>query len=244
MKSFLISAWLAIVLTLMQKVNGDDWDSQSWATRLINAVFSKDENLVKRRLDNGADANETTGSGYTALMYASMYGTEKMVELLVPKSDAKASNNEGKTALMYAARFGNKKMVELLLPNSDAKASNKDGQTTLMYAAQYGNKDLLELLLSKSDAKATDKQGYTALMYSAFYGTERMVEILLPKSDVNARNNHDGKTALLYAARRYGTNKITEGNGNTILDLAKSFGNSQIVSFLQQYNGEFVKKTL
>ena len=91
-----------------------------------------------------------------------------------------------------------------MLPESDAKASDKNGRTALMYAARYGNKDLVELLLPKSDAKATDKRGYTALMYAAFYGTEQMVEILLPKSDAKASNNYDGKTALMYAARRYG----------------------------------------
>ena len=146
MKAFLISAWLVIVSTLAQKANGADWATQTWATPLINAVFKNDENLVKRLLANDYlhDAKETTGSGYTALMYAAMYGREKMVELLVPKSDAKARNNyDGKTALMYAARHGNEKMVKNLLPKSDAKASNKNEQTALMYAAQYGNKDLL-----------------------------------------------------------------------------------------------------
>ena len=93
-------------------------------------------------------------------------------------------------------------------------------------------------------------------MYAAFYGTEQMVEILLPKSDAKASNNYDEKTALMYAVRRYGKNKMVElllpesdvkavccqtaddtgGNGYTALDLAKSFGDSQIVSLLQQYN--------
>ena len=147
-------------------------------------------------------------------------------------------------------------MVELLLPESDANASNKNGQTALMYAARYGNKDLVGLLLPKSDAKATDKQGYTALMYAAFYGTEQMVKILLSKSDAKANNNYDGKTALMYAVRRYGKTKMvelllpesdvkavccqtaddTDSYGYTAIDLAKSFGNSQIVSLLRQYN--------
>ena len=96
-----------------------DWATQSLATPLINAVFNNDKNLVKRLLADGADAKATIGSGYTALMYAAVYGTEKMVELLLPKSDVKAvccqtANNNGYTALDFAKSFGNSQIVSLL----------------------------------------------------------------------------------------------------------------------------------
>ena len=183
MKLFLISAWVVIVLTLAQKVNGAYRADQPWATPLINAVFKNDENLVKRLLANGANASATTGSGYTALMYAAKEGKEKMVELLVTKAaDAKASTNyEGKTALMYAARYGNKKMVELLLPKSDAKATtngNYYGMTALMYAALGANDKSVELLLPKSDAKAVDNYGLTALDYAKSRGNNQIIELL------------------------------------------------------------------
>ena len=65
--------------------------------------------------------------------------------------------------------------------------------------------------------------GITALMYAARrYGKNKMVKLLLPKSDVKAVCCQ--------------TDDDTGGNGYTALDLAKSFGNSQIVSLLQQYN--------
>ena len=45
--------------------------------------------LVKSLLDSGADAKATGNNGYTALMIAVIHDNDKLVKLLLPKSDAK-----------------------------------------------------------------------------------------------------------------------------------------------------------
>ena len=158
MRSFVVSAWLLLFATAeyVPKVNGALGD-----TPLIKAVNWNNLELVKRLLDNGADAKATNSYGNTALMSAAVYGTNELVELLLPKSNAKATNNNGRSTLMYAAYRGRNKMVELLLPKSDAKATENDGYTALMYAAKYGSYKAksMELLLPKSDANLTTNFG-------------------------------------------------------------------------------------
>ena len=45
--------------------------------------------LVRSLLDSGADAKATGNNGYTALMIAVIHDNDKLVKLLLPKSDAK-----------------------------------------------------------------------------------------------------------------------------------------------------------
>ena len=88
MRFFFIPAWLLFLLlgttSYISKVNGAPGD-----TPLIRAVRKNNLDLVKRLLDNGADAKATSNSGYTALMFAAKFGTEKMLKLLLPMSNAK-----------------------------------------------------------------------------------------------------------------------------------------------------------
>ena len=98
MRSFVVSAWLLLLATTayIPKVNGATGD-----TPLITAVNWNNLELVKHLLDNGADAKATNSYGNTALMSAAVYGTDKLVELLLPKSNAKATNNGGRSTLMH-----------------------------------------------------------------------------------------------------------------------------------------------
>merc|ERR1712203_84498 len=105
------------------------------------------------------------------LMKAARYGTDKMVEPLIPVSDVKASDKKGKTALMDAARSrkeNNEKSVELLIPVSHVKATDVYGETALMNAAGFGTAKMVELLIPLSNVKATNSDGEDALYYALF----------------------------------------------------------------------------
>ena len=141
MNLYIISEWLVLLATTacLQNVNCEN------VTPLISAVLNNNVDLVKRLLANGADA-KATYYGKSALMMAAEYGDNKMVEILLPKSDAKATDTSGDTALMWAVLYGTAQMVEILLPESDVKAANTKGDTALDLAKALGSNQIVRLL--------------------------------------------------------------------------------------------------
>ena len=84
----------------------------------------------------GADINQKDKCGNTALMMASEYGCNEVVELLIQKgADVNAESNKGWTALMNASRNDDREIVELLIQNgADANQKNNEGQNAMMVA--------------------------------------------------------------------------------------------------------------
>merc|ERR1711971_874450 len=166
---------LLSIITCLQKVNGDYQNNSP----LQIAVINNNVDLVKSLLANDSDVKATNDHGDTALMTAAgIFGSSKMVELVLPYSDVKATDNFGYTALMYAAMSENEKSVELLLPNSDVKATNVRGETALMHAAMSGNEKSVELLLPNSDVEAINRRGNTALGLAKALGRNQIVSLL------------------------------------------------------------------
>jgi hypothetical protein len=74
---------------------------------LTNAVTSGDEQAVSALLANGADVNETTGGGQTALILAVIFGRTNLVRILVNAgADPKLRDNLGLDAIEWAQRRG------------------------------------------------------------------------------------------------------------------------------------------
>jgi hypothetical protein len=74
---------------------------------LTNAVTSGDEQAVSALLANGADVNETTGGGQTALILAVIFGHTNLVKLLMKAgADPQLRDNLGLNALEWAQRRG------------------------------------------------------------------------------------------------------------------------------------------
>ena len=74
---------------------------------LTNAVTSGDEQAVSALLANGADVNETTGGGQTALILAVIFGHTNLVKLLMKAgADPQLRDNLGLNAIEWAQRRG------------------------------------------------------------------------------------------------------------------------------------------
>jgi hypothetical protein len=74
---------------------------------LTNAVTSGDEGAVSRLLSSGADVNETTNGGQTALTLAVIFGHTNLVRMLVNAgADPKMRDNLGLNAIEWAQRRG------------------------------------------------------------------------------------------------------------------------------------------
>ena len=82
---------------------------------LTNAVTSGDEGVVTALLAKGADVNETTGGGQTALILAVIFGHTHLVKLLVKSgADPHLRDNLGLNAIEWAKRRGSREALEIL----------------------------------------------------------------------------------------------------------------------------------
>ena len=74
---------------------------------LTNAVTSGDESAVSELLANGADVNETTNGGQTALILAVIFGHTNLVRMLMNAgADPQLRDNLGLNAIEWAQRRG------------------------------------------------------------------------------------------------------------------------------------------
>lgn len=87
----------------------------SYSLPLTNAVQRGDEQAVSAILANGADVNETTGGGQTALILAVIFGHTNLVKLLMNAgADPQQRDNLGLNALEWAHRRGSNEAVAIL----------------------------------------------------------------------------------------------------------------------------------
>jgi ankyrin repeat protein len=86
---------------------------------LIDAVFTKNLNIVKRAIELTYDIDEEDINGTTALMHASIYGYNKIIHfLLLAGANINKENKYGNTALIFACKNGHVAAVKLLLHNA------------------------------------------------------------------------------------------------------------------------------
>ena len=87
----------------------------SYSLPLTNAVQRGDEQAVSAILANGADVNETTGGGQTALILAVIFGHTNLVKLLMNAgADPQLRDNLGLNAIEWAQRRGLNEAVAIL----------------------------------------------------------------------------------------------------------------------------------
>ena len=82
---------------------------------MTNAVTSGDESAVKALLTDGADVNEKTSGGQTALILAVIFGHANLVHLLVNfGADPQLRDNLGLNAIDWAKRRGLTEVLDVL----------------------------------------------------------------------------------------------------------------------------------
>ena len=120
---------------------------------MVYAASRGFDDIVRRLLDAGVDAQERYGNELTAVMWAAGHdegvGTgavERVIDLLLAHGAAlDAADNRGRTALMIAAALGDAATVDVLLKRgADRGLKDKDGKTALDLAANAEVKEKLE----------------------------------------------------------------------------------------------------
>lgn len=115
-----------------------------------------DRGIVRALLDAGAEMNQTSCWGETALFGAASFtnGLPTVRLLLTRGADVNIANQAGWTPLMQAALDGSAGIVrELLSHKPDLDAKDQDGKTALDLAVQYQHADVVQLL-AEAGAKA------------------------------------------------------------------------------------------
>lgn len=209
--------WVALALILCAS-------GVSSAASLIEAIRSENRAEALALLEQGADANERSSDGTTALHWAAHLGDAELVKRLIKAgADVRATNDYGTTPLQEAAEIGTVQVLKLLLDaGADVESPNPEGQTALMTVARTNHLDAAKLLISRgANVNAREQwRGQTALMWAAAQSRPEMVKLLIKHgADVNARSKirhwarrvtaeprpqnrpPGGLTALLLAAR-------------------------------------------
>ncbi|RXW15115.1 hypothetical protein EST38_g10739 [Candolleomyces aberdarensis] len=93
--------------------------------------------------------------GRTALLWASFYGQESIVRLLLsnPGVDSNYCDKDGNSVLILAVNSGHEEVVKTILasPGVNINTRNRNGDTALSLAVWYGYKRILRLLLARKD---------------------------------------------------------------------------------------------
>jgi ankyrin repeat protein len=200
------------------------WAATLFAVSLPELVESKNRAEAVHLIAEGADVNERSVDGTTALHWAAHQGDFELVELLLERgADPNARNDYGATAISTAAVEGDFAIIKALLDaGADVNSPNAEGQTVLMVVARTGEVETARLLLDHgADVNAKEQWGgQSALMWASAQKQPEMVRLLIERGAAvdEAGRAHDwqrwvtseprikqlyvgGFTPLLYAAR-------------------------------------------
>ena len=129
-------------------------------------------------IKHGVDINLATDEGITFLHFASRFGMDDHIKVLVENgANINAYDREGKTALMIAILHKKVKTAHLLLDlGADALLKSRYFLNAFMYAAIIGDKGLLERLMQTTNPNLRDNFRKTAFEHAKSKG--KLVEFL------------------------------------------------------------------
>ncbi len=148
---------------------------------LFDLIKDGKTDLVKKKIESGADVNVKNNYGNTPLIWASDTRQTEIVKLLLEYgADANAKNNNGNTPLHCASIYGYTEIVKLLLEyGADANAKDNDVWTPLFCASGEGHTEIVKLLLEHgAGVNVKDKYGWTALYCASRKGHTEIVKLL------------------------------------------------------------------
>src|ERR1051326_7412382 len=203
------------------------------ATPLWLACTDGNTAMVEKLLSAGANPNLRLLSGETPLMAASEAGSTDAVKLLLAHgADVNAKERRGgTTALMWAVAERHAETARVLIERgADLNARSNSGFTALLFAAQEGDAAAARTLLAAgADVNLGAENGTNPLLMASANGQEPIVALLLDKGANPNAADHDGYTALHYAANaRNGLESVknllahgADPNARLIKDLSK-----------------------
>ncbi len=139
--------------------------------QLVIEVKFRDRSRIEQLLDQGLDIDAADEKGRTALMWASAWGRNDIVELLLQRgAETDVRDRYGETALMKAARRGIENVVKTLLDvgGADSRACDNRGKTALEKALQWGKTNVAGLFgNTRTESAPPETQDMPALFSSS-----------------------------------------------------------------------------
>jgi ankyrin repeat protein len=178
---------------------------------------------VQKAIEEGADVNETSGRGFTPLMFAAILNDDPDViqTLLQNGADVNAETHDGMTALMWSLltetydhmaqnlpevfkKEENRRnaAMKLIQQGADVNAvcysSHREKWTPLLFATLDPDRNaslISELLAAGAGVNVRTTEGITPLIHTAAYGRASDVvhELILAGADVNAASKQEGR---------------------------------------------------
>ena len=144
---------------------------------------------IKAMIARGdVDVNSMDKNGFTALMYAALYGHVEIIEYLLAIKESKAfeadinlsGKTNGFTPLMLASMSGKLPAVKFLVEKGvNLNASDKNGFTALMFAAGNNCYEVVRCLVEKgASVNIATKGGWTALKWARTRGFQNIIVYL------------------------------------------------------------------
>jgi len=196
------AAWPALVGAV---VAGPVAPATAGASELIDAAGSGDHAAVASLVARGADVDEASADGATALHVAVRRGDVELAALLLAAgATVDAATRNGVTPLALAAIDGNAPVIEQLLDaGADPGGLSSEGESALMLAALNGRPEAVRLLLERgADPNLNEPfRGQTALMWAAGEGNAEAAALLLQSGAELDVRSAGGFTPLLFAVR-------------------------------------------
>ena len=159
------------------------WDSD---TEVLNRLLVGKSGIGKKRLvryliSRGGRADKLA-SGTTALIAATGYADEEMLEMLLEAgADVNQTNERGISPLMRASLWANEVAVRWLLKHgADVNHTTPSGNSALSMASFYHHAEVVRLLLEHgADPNLADGKGFTPLESATLHGDRSIVQDLL-----------------------------------------------------------------
>lgn len=125
-----------------------DFRDQDGRTQLMRTVETSDATEVEKLIDAGANVNDQSYTGITALQTAAGMGKTDVVRLLIRRgADVNQKAQGGFTALMQAALAGRAAVAEILLEaGADPNAEDMTGKSAADWADEKNHKDIVQML--------------------------------------------------------------------------------------------------
>ena len=180
---------------------GMDVNANVDGTALIAATASKNFNMVKLLVENGADVNETNylGSALTAAIYVGNFDIASY--LINNGADVNYAAGDGTTPMLVAAQTGQAEMIELLAKEGATVnyVVPESGVTPLIIASAKGHLAAVEQLIkSGANVNYLDYSGISPLVW-ALLGNHVDVAKMLLKQGANPNVERVMISALAHA---------------------------------------------
>ncbi len=172
------------------------------ATPLMYAVSQNDPLLLKQLIDRGADINKPDRLGNPAIDWASYYGYESVVALLLERGAIIANTSPHGDAIDIAIRRGHRRTATLIADSVNLSWTSTDAKSLFQLIERKDFSSLSSGLTNVSLDQHRDPLANTPLHYAVMENCLACAEMILNHGLAVDLKNRIGMTPLMIAAQQ------------------------------------------